>query len=50
MYFWPAVREHLTAGSTLADEATGQEQEANQVLAELDKLDAGNAGFEKLLA
>src|SRR5271166_3935544 len=27
MYFWPAVREHLAAGHTLADEATGQEQE-----------------------
>lgn len=50
MYFWPAVREHLTAGNSLADEATGQEQEAKQVLAELDKLDASDADFEKLLA
>ncbi len=50
MYFWPAVREHLAAGHTLADEATGQEQEAKQVLAGLDKLDADDAGFEKLLA
>jgi hypothetical protein len=50
MYFWPAVREHLTAGNTLADEATGQEQEAKQVLADLDKLDASDADFEKLLA
>ena len=49
MYFWPAVREHHTAGNTLADEATGQEQEAKQVLAELDKLQAGDAEFEKLL-
>jgi hypothetical protein len=46
MYFWPAVREHLQSGDTLADEATGQEQ----VLADLDKLDAGDAGFERLLA
>lgn len=50
MYFWPAVREHLPAGDALADEATGQEQEAKQVLADLDKLDAGDAEFEKLLA
>ena len=50
MYFWPAVREHLSAGNTLADEATGQEQEAKQVLADLDKLDASDAEFEELLA
>jgi hemerythrin-like domain-containing protein len=50
MYFWPAVREHLPAGGTLADEATGQEQEAKQVLADLDKLHASDADFEKLLA
>jgi hemerythrin-like domain-containing protein len=50
MYFWPAVREHLQSGDTLADEATGQEQAAKQVLADLDKLDAGDADFERLLA
>jgi hypothetical protein len=44
MYFWPAVREHLPAGDTLADEATGQEQEAKQVLADLDKLDRVDVG------
>jgi hypothetical protein len=49
MYFWPAVREHLSAGNTLADEATGQEQAAKHVLAELDKLQAGDAEFEQLL-
>jgi hemerythrin-like domain-containing protein len=49
MYFWPAVREHLAAGHTLADTATGQEQEAKQVLAELDKLAASDPEFEKLL-
>ena len=49
MYFWPAVRDHLESGSTLADEATGQEQAAKQVLADLDKLDASDADFEKLL-
>ena len=49
MYFWPAVREHLSAGDTLADDATTQEQEAKLVLAELDKLDASDTRFEELL-
>ena len=42
MYFWLAVREHHPAGNTLADEATGQEQEAKEVLAKLDKLQASD--------
>ena len=50
MYFWPAVRAHVEGGNTLADEAIGQEQDAKQVLAELDKLNAGDAEFERLLA
>jgi hypothetical protein len=50
MYFWPAVREHLAGGDQLADTAIGQEQEGKEVLARLDKLDAGSAEFEKLLA
>jgi hemerythrin-like domain-containing protein len=50
MYFWPAVREHHSAGDTLADEATTQEQEAKHVLAELDKLDASDTRFEELLS
>ena len=49
MYLWPAVREHLESGNTLADEATGQEQAAKQVLNDLDKLRADDADFEKLL-
>jgi uncharacterized protein YdcH (DUF465 family) len=50
MYFWPAVREYHAAGNTLADEATGQEQEAKEVLAKLDKLEASDPEFDKLLA
>ena len=50
MYFWPVVRDHLADGDTLADQAIGQEQEAKEVLAKLDKLDAGDAEFENLLA
>ena len=49
MYFWPAVRDHIQSGNTLADEATGQEQAAKQVLNDLDKLGSGDAEFEKLL-
>ena len=49
MYFWPTVREHLAAGNTLADTATRQEQDAKHVLADLDKLGAGDLEFEKLL-
>ena len=50
MYFWPLVREKMTDGAWLADEATKQEQEAKEVLNRLDKLDAGDAEFEQLLA
>jgi hemerythrin-like domain-containing protein len=49
MYFWPAVRDHIQSGSTLADEATGQEQAAKQLLTDLDKLGSGDAEFERLL-
>jgi hemerythrin-like domain-containing protein len=50
MYFWPAVRDHLPNGDELADTAIGQEQEGKEVLAKVDKLDAGKPEFEKLLA
>jgi hemerythrin-like domain-containing protein len=50
MYFWPAVREHMTNGDILADEATGQEREGKQVLDQLDKADADDPRFEQLLA
>ena len=49
MYFWPAVRERLPDGDLLAETATGQEQEAKQVLNRLDKLDADQPEFEQLL-
>jgi hemerythrin-like domain-containing protein len=48
--FWPIVRDHLPNGDALADRATGQEQEAKEVLAQLEKLDASESEFEKLLA
>jgi hypothetical protein len=49
MYFWPTVRDRLPDGGRLADEATGQEQEAKQVLARLDKSGADDPEFERLL-
>jgi hypothetical protein len=33
MYFWLVVRDHLPDGDSLAEQATGQEQEAKEVLA-----------------
>jgi hypothetical protein len=50
MYFWPVVRDHLPNGDALAGRATGQEQDAKEVLAQLDKLDASEIEFEELLA
>ena len=49
MYFWPAVRDKLPDGNKLADKATGQEQEAKEVLDKLDKLGADDPQFEELL-
>jgi hemerythrin-like domain-containing protein len=50
MYFWPAVREKLPDGDKLASTATDQEQEGKEVLDKLDKLDASDGEFEKLLS
>jgi len=49
-YFWPTVRERLADGDVLADQAIAQEQEAKQVLARLDKLDADTDEFDQLIA
>ena len=45
MYFWPAVREHVSDGDRLASTATEQEQEGKEVLHQLDKLDATQPEF-----
>jgi hemerythrin superfamily protein len=50
MYFWPAVRESLTDGDDLANQAQQQEQEGKEVLDKLDKAAADDAEFEGLLA
>lgn len=49
MFFWPAVRDKLPDGAELAGHATSQENEAKEVLARLDTLEAGSEEFEKLL-
>jgi hypothetical protein len=49
MYFWPVVRERIPDGDQLADKATGQEQQAKEVLTKLGKLDADSPEFEVLL-
>jgi hemerythrin-like domain-containing protein len=49
-YFWPIVRERLTDGNQLADEAIAQESEAKSVLARLDKANSGDEEFTALIA
>jgi Hemerythrin HHE cation binding domain len=49
MYVWPAVRDQVADGDRLADIATGQEQQAKEVLDRLDKLAAGDPEFEQLV-
>lgn len=49
MYFWPAVRKLLPDGDKLADQAISQEQEAKEVLTKLDKLDADDPEFTRLV-
>ena len=49
MYFWPAVRKLLPDGDKLADQAISQEQEGKELLAKLDKLDADNPEFTRLI-
>jgi hemerythrin-like domain-containing protein len=48
-YFWPAVRDALPDGDTLAQHATDQEQEAKHLLQELEWQRPGQAEFEKLV-
>lgn len=48
-YFWPAVRSQLAEGDALADEAIRQESQAKELLARLDKVQASDAEFDKLV-
>jgi hemerythrin-like domain-containing protein len=49
MYFWPAVRSHVSDGDDLANQAQDQEQEGKEVLDKLDKLEPGDEEFEARL-
>jgi hypothetical protein len=48
-HFWPAVRELGPEGDRIADEAIGQEKDAERMLAEWDRLDPDDDRFETLL-
>jgi len=50
MYFWPAVREHLSDGDDLANQAQDQEQEGKVVLDQLGKLAPEDEQFEAQLS
>jgi hypothetical protein len=49
-HFWPALRQLGPEGDRVADEAIGQESEAEQVLDKLGKLSPDDQRFEELLA
>ena len=49
IYFWPAVRDKVADGDKLAATAIEQEQEGKEVLDKLDKLDASEPEFERLV-
>lgn len=49
-YFWPSVRHWLDEGGELAGTATGQEQAAKHVLAELETVAPHRRKFEELAA
>jgi hypothetical protein len=50
MYFWPAVKQLGPDGQRIAEVGLEQEAEADPVLADLDKLQPDDEGFEERLA
>ena len=48
-YFWPAVREKLTDGDKLADQAVDQEQSAKYVLNDLIGMSTDEPEFDELV-
>lgn len=48
-YFWPLVRRRVQDGERLADQAISQEQDAKQLLDQLEKHRPGDPGFEALI-
>jgi hypothetical protein len=49
MYFWPAVKQLGPDGQRIAEAGLEQEAEADPVLADLDKLQPDDEGFEERL-
>lgn len=49
-YFWPAVRDKLGNGRSLADEAIAQEQKSKELLDRLEKLESADEEFDRLIA
>jgi hemerythrin superfamily protein len=45
-FLYPQIKEALPDGEALAEEALQEHQEAKEVLADLDRMDAGDAGFD----
>ena len=50
MYFWPAVRSHLTDGDVLADQGQDQEQQGKFILERLAKVSPDDEEFEDQIA
>lgn len=50
MYFWPVVRERVTDGAELADQARRQRREGSEVLGKLDRLTSDDEQFEAQLS
>ncbi len=50
MYFWPAVKEKVEGGESLAEVALAQEDEGKKVLDQLRKAEAGSREFDELVA
>jgi Hemerythrin HHE cation binding domain len=48
-YFWPTVRDRVPDGDRLAEHAIGQEDEAKELLARLDKLAPSEGEFDELV-
>lgn len=49
MYLWPVVRQRVTGGDDLADEASRQEREGKRVLDRLRKCRPGDPEFDRLV-
>lgn len=49
-YLYPAVREHLTGGDTLADKEIADHQRVEELLKELEKCSTGDATFDQLVS